>query len=107
AALFASITFAREACVDLPDGQSLRYIIVEGEVPSARPASLQLLRYLADGDLKAAAQLSNAPWHRYEVLRDYQAAVGEEEFKRIYSRYFNPDNQVLLEAAIGPRRLVI
>ena len=74
---------------------------------SAQPAARELLRRLADGDIEAAARLSNAPERRLEVLRDYRDAVGEAAFKAVYARYFRPANRVLAEAAIGPRRLLI
>jgi hypothetical protein len=66
-----------------------------------------VLRHLADGDIEAAARLSNAPQRRLEVLRDYRNAVGEEEFKRIFGRYFAPQNRLIAEVAIGPRRLLV
>jgi hypothetical protein len=74
---------------------------------SAHESATRLLGLLADGNIEAAAELSNAPKHRYEVLRDYREAVGGEEFKRVYARYFAPGNRLLAEAAIGKRRLLI
>lgn len=74
---------------------------------SARPAAMVILRHLAGGDIEAAARLSNAPKRRLEVLRDYRNFVGEEEFKRIYGRYFAPENRLIAEVAIGPRRLLV
>ena len=74
---------------------------------SARPAAMLLLRHLAEGNIEAAAALSNAPQRRLEVLRDYRDAVGEEEFRRIFGRYFAPENRLVAEVAIGPRRLLV
>lgn len=74
---------------------------------SARPTAMLMLRHLADGNLEAAAALSNAPGRRFEVLRDYRDAVGEEEFKRIFGRYFAPENRLIAEVAIGARRLLV
>lgn len=74
---------------------------------SAREPALRLLALLAQGDIRAAAALSNAPQRRYEVLRDYRDAVGEEGFRWAYRRYFEPRNQLVAEAALGPRRLLI
>jgi hypothetical protein len=74
---------------------------------SARPTAMRMLRHLADGNLEAAAALSNAPGRRFEVLRDYRDAVGEEEFRRIFGRYFAPENRLIAEVAIGPRRLLV
>ena len=83
------------------------YRVITAPEESAQPAAREFLRRLADGDLEAAARLSNAPERRLEVLRDYRDAVGEAAFKAIYARYFHPSNRVLAEAAIGPRRLII
>lgn len=74
---------------------------------SAREPALRLLALLAQGDIRAAAALSSAPQRRYEVLRDYRDAVGEEGFRRAYQRYFEPRNALVAEAALGPRRLLI
>lgn len=74
---------------------------------SAREPALRLLKLLAQGDIEAAARLSNAPQRRYEVLREYRDSVGEGAFKRVYAQYFQPRNRVLAEAALGPRRLLI
>ncbi|HEV3010066.1 MAG TPA: hypothetical protein VGX52_13610, partial [Burkholderiales bacterium] len=74
---------------------------------SARPAAMRVLRHLAEGDIEAAARLSNAPRERLEVLRDYRNRVGEEEFKRLFGRYFSPENRVIAEVAFGARRLLV
>ena len=74
---------------------------------SAQAAALQLLRLLSQGDIEAAARLSNAPRRRLEVLHEFRNAVGEEEFKRLFGRYFAPGNRIAMEAAIGKRRVVI
>lgn len=68
---------------------------------------MQLLQHLASGDIEAAAALSNAPKRRYEVLRDYRNSVGDEEFKRVFARYMAPANRLVMEAAIGRRRLLV
>ncbi len=68
---------------------------------------MQVLRHLADGNIEAAAAMSNAPQRRLEVLRHYRDKVGEEELKRIYGRYFAPENRVIAEVAIGPRRMIV
>lgn len=99
--------FAEERVLQLPSGEELRYRVVTDPAESARETSHQLLRHLADGDIQAAAALSNAPMRRYEVLREYASAVGEEEFRRVFARYQSPTNRILLEAAIGQRRLVV
>jgi hypothetical protein len=83
------------------------YRLITDPRESARDSATRLLALLAEGNIEAAAALSNEPQHRYEVLHDYREAVGEEEFKRVYARYFNPGNRLLAEAAIGRRRLLI
>ena len=74
---------------------------------SARAAALEILQHLAEGNLEAAAAMSNAPQRRLEVLRAYRDKVGEEEFRRVYARYFAPENRLIAELAIGPRRLLV
>lgn len=68
---------------------------------------MQLLRHLAAGELEAAAALSNAPQRRLEVLRSYRNAVGEDEFKRLFGRYFAPENRLIAEVALGRHRLLV
>ena len=74
---------------------------------SALDAAKLLNLHLSAGDIEEAALLSNAPRRRFEVLRDYRAAVGEEEFKRVFSQYFYPENRLLAEIGIGRHRLLI
>ena len=74
---------------------------------SARPAAMVVLRHLADGDIEAAAALSNAPGRRLEVLRSYRDAVGEDEFKRVFGRYFAPENRLIAEVALGRHRMLV
>jgi hypothetical protein len=83
------------------------YRLITDPKESAQESATRLLGLLAEGNIEAAAELSNAPRHRYEVLRDYREAVGGEEFKRVYARYFAPGNRLLAETAIGKRRLLI
>ncbi len=105
--LFAFSAFAEERTLQLPDGEELHYRVITDPAESARGTAMQMLGHLASGDIDAAAKLSNAPMRRYEVLRDYRERVGEEEFKRVFSRYQAPANRILLEAGIGQRRLVV
>jgi hypothetical protein len=81
---------------------------VEPSAPdSARATAMLVLRHLAEGNIEEAAALSNAPRRRLEVLRDYRDAVGEEEFKRVFGRYFAPQNRLVAEVAIGRHRLLV
>jgi hypothetical protein len=74
---------------------------------SAKPVAMRLLGYLAEGNLEAAAALSNAPQRRLEVLRSYRNSVGEEEFKRVFGRYFAPENRLIAEVVAGRHRLLV
>lgn len=111
ALLFAAsgtLASAREVTLELPEGEALRYAVLEqptAEMPSARETARRMLGHLAAGDIEEAAVLSNTPKRRYEVLRAYLSAVGEPEFKRVFSLY--RDTRLVAEVAIGPRRLLI
>jgi hypothetical protein len=84
----------------------IRYDLVPAGSPtSARDAAQRILGHLARGDIDAAAQLSNAPERRAQVLRDYLASVGEAEFRRVYSQY--AATPVSMEVAVGERHLLI
>ena len=105
AAFIACVALA--ACAQQPPPESSPYQLIENPVESAQPVALQILRLLAAGDIEHAAQFSNAPERRAEVLREFRARVGEDEFKRVYSEYLAPENRVIAEVALGPRRLVV
>ena len=106
---FAAPAHAEERQLDLGGGNTLRYEVLAPGAGSgsARSTALAILRYLAEGDIRAAAALSNAPARREEVLREFQASVGEEEFKRVFSQYLNRAEALVAEVAIGPHRLLI
>lgn len=63
--------------------------------------------YLAMGDIEEAALLSNSPRRRFQVLREYRESVGEDEFKRVFTQYLQPENKLLAEIAIDKHRLLI
>ncbi len=63
--------------------------------------------YLSMGDIEEAALLSNSPRRRFEVLREYRESVGEDEFKRVFTQYLQPENRLLAEIAIDKHRLLI
>jgi len=98
---------AEQRTLQLDGGETIAYQVVEPPETSARPVADRVLRLLAAGRIEDAALLSNAPKRRYEVLRDYMASVGEDEFRRVYARYLDPDNRVIAEIAVGPRRLIV
>ena len=87
--------------------QQAGYRVVTDPAESARPVALKILKHLAAGELEAAAALSNAPQRRLEVLREFRGAVGEEQFRKLFARYFAPENRIVMEAAIGSRRLLV
>ncbi len=105
AALIACVALA--ACAQEAPRETSPYQVIENPAESAQPVALQILRYLAAGDIDQAAKLSNAPERRAEVLREFRARVGEEEFKRVYSEYLAPENRVIAELGLGPRRLLV
>ena len=74
---------------------------------SALDAAKLLNLHLSTGDIEEAALLSNSPRRRFEVLMDYRQWVGEDEFKRVFTQYFFPENRVLAEIGIGSHRLLI
>jgi hypothetical protein len=93
-------------CAALPAFAQHR--LIEPSAPdSARATAMRIVRHLADGNLEEAAALSNAPQRRFEVLRDYRDAVGEEEFKRVFGRYFAAENRLIAEVAHGRHRLLV
>ena len=98
---------ALAACAHQAPLESSPHQLIENPADSAQPVALQILRYLAAGDIDQAAKLSNAPKRRAEVLREFRARVGDEEFKRVYNEYLAPENRVITELALGPRRLIV
>jgi len=106
--LWACVAFAAdERVLPLKSGETLRYHLVHDRSESAQPVAIALLRHLAAGEIEQAALLSNAPKRRYEILREYFENVGAEEFRRVYSQYLFPENHVVAEFAVGPRRLIV
>ena len=121
-ALATSMAFAAD--------ESVRTLVVDGEPivytlrlhppdahladPSAQLApdsplnAFKLLnRHLVAGDIEEAALLSNEPKRRFVVLREYREAVGEEPFRKVFQRYFLPENQLVAEARIGGHSLLV
>lgn len=105
----AALAQSEERTLELGNGKTLRYTLVDSaeSASSAIGTAREVLRRLADGDIAEAAALSNSPGQRYEVLRDYRASVGEDEFKRVFAQYLDPQNRVVAEIAIGPHRLIV
>jgi len=74
---------------------------------SALNAAKLLNLHLSAGDIEEAALLSNAPRRRFEVLQEYRTAIGEDEFKRVFTQYFYPENRLIAEIAIDNHRLLL
>jgi hypothetical protein len=74
---------------------------------SALDTARLLNLHLTTGDLEEAALLSNAPRRRFEELRNFQEAHGEDEFKRVFAEYFAPENRLVAEIVIGPHSLLV
>jgi hypothetical protein len=98
-----------ERKLDLGGGQALRYTLVEpgDQLASASGTAREILRLLAAGEIAQAAAHSNSPTRRAEVLQEFRDRVGEEEFKRVFARFADPQNLLLAEMAIGAHRLLI
>ncbi|MBS0336747.1 MAG: hypothetical protein JSS40_08065 [Proteobacteria bacterium] len=79
----------------------------EPEPTTALNTAKLLSLYLTAGKVEDAALLSTAPRRRFEVLRDYKGAVGDEDFKQVYSQYFQPQNRLVAEVTMGPRSLLV
>ena len=102
------------------DGETLHFSIrafpaganlIDPAAPLAPVSALDtaklLNRYLTSGEIEDAALLSNAPRRRFEVLRDYQNAVGDDGFKQVFAEYFYPDNRVVAEVTMGSHSLLV
>jgi hypothetical protein len=101
---------AEERTLDIGGGKSIRYSVLDAASPaqaSATGTALQIVRLLADGRIEEASVLSNSPQRRLEVLRDYRASVGEQEFRRVFGQFLRPENRVMAELAMERHRLVI
>ena len=77
------------------------------EPTSALNTAKLLKRFLLAGASEEAAMLSNAPRRRFEVLREYQASVGDEGFKQVFAEYFEPGNRFAAELAMGDHSLLV
>ena len=103
----AGVAHAQERTVEL-GGETIRYTL---RADPADGGALETARKLATdlvaGDIEAAAKLSNAPRHRYDVLRAYRDWVGPDEFKRVYAQYFSPRSKVVAKIDIGRYCLLI
>ena len=102
------------------DGETLQFAIrvfppdaqrtVPGPVlePDSALNTAKLIgRHLSSGASEEAAMLSNSPRRRFEVLREYQAEVGDEGFRKVFAEYFDPANRIAAELAIGAHSLLV
>ncbi len=121
-ALAASMAFAADESVRtlVVDGEPIVYTLhrhppgahlTEASAPLAPDTPLNafrlLNRHLVAGDIEEAALLSNEPKRRFVVLREYRDAVGEEPFRKVFQRYFLPENRLVAEARIGGHSLLV
>jgi len=107
AAALAFAAFGEERTLKLADAEIRYSVIAPGAAGSAAATAAHLLSLLAEGRIDDAAALSNAPARRAQVLRQYQDAVGEAEFRRIFGLYGKPPNRLVAEVVIGERHLLI
>lgn len=77
------------------------------EPSSALNTAKLLNRFMTAGRIEDAALLSNAPRRRFEVLRDYRQAVGEEGFRHVYAQYFLPENRLVAEVTMADHSLLV
>lgn len=77
------------------------------EPTSALNTAKLLNRFMTAGRIEDAALLSNAPRRRFEVLRDYRQAVGEEGFRQVYAEYFLPENRLVAEVTMAGHTLLV
>ena len=102
------------------DGETIQYSlrtfapganIVDPSVPlepnSALNTAKLLELHLSTGSAEEAALLSNAPRRRFEVLQEYQASVGDDSFRQVYTEYFESRNRVVAEVTIGEYSLLV
>jgi hypothetical protein len=97
------------------DRETLRYTLrthpANAAAPSAPGSALDTLKllnqYLTAGKVEDAALLSNSPKRRFEVFQDYRKELGEEEFQKVFAQYFDPENRLAAEIAIGAHTLLI
>jgi hypothetical protein len=102
--LFALVALAATA----QELEGIRYrVLASGSADSAAETAQRMLALLAQGDIQRAAEMSNAPERRRQVLDDYRARVGESEFRRIFAQYASPPNRLVAEVAIGERHLLV
>jgi hypothetical protein len=106
--------------LQLDSGQSLGFRLLnhppdahllEAEKPleprSALETAKLVTRYLSEGRVEDAAQLSNYPKARYERMRESFEGWSEEDFRNTYGRYFASENRIVAEVAIGDHRLLL
>lgn len=74
---------------------------------SALESAKLIILHLSDGDIEQAALLSNAPRRRYEELANFKKTYGDDEFKRVFAAYFDPNNSVAAEIVVDNRSLLI
>jgi hypothetical protein len=118
AALHAQTEEARE--LELESGARVAYLLrthpadahlvrpATDLAPSSALNAAKLLNlHLSTGDIEEAALLSNSPRRRFEEFHKFQQTYGDEEFKRVFSEYYDPKNQLRAEIVIGAHSLLV
>lgn len=90
-----------------PAGASLAASSPQAGTTGALYTATLLNQHLLAGRIEEAALLSNAPRRKFEVLRDYRLAVGEDDFRKIYSQYFQPENHLVAEVVMAGHSLLV
>jgi len=117
----ARLALAREARVlEAEDGERIEYTIRtysadahrlpshgSADASDALDAARRITRLLAAGELEDVSLLSNAPKARFDRLREAFGDWTKDEFERAFGRYFNAENRILGDAAIGRHRLLM
>ncbi len=124
AALAASFALRAQSeaarTLDLEGGERIEYAVrthpadalmapISGVLaPTSALATAKLLNlHLSTGDVEEAALLSNSPRRRFEELQKFRQAHGDDEFKRVFTEYFDPKNKLLAEVVIGPHSMLV
>jgi hypothetical protein len=90
-----------------PAGARLDTLEKELAPTSALATSSLLKLHLMNGKIEDAALLSNAPRRRFEEFHKFQQTYGDEEFKRVFSEYYDPKNRLRAEIVIGAHSLLV
>jgi len=77
------------------------------EPRSALATAKLVTRYLSEGRIEDASLLSNAPKARYQLMQESFEGWTQDDFRNTYARYFDAENRIVAEVAMGEHRLLI